>query len=170
MDLSFVKTRLMIRKAVVGSIMPILLSPIILLPDMPAFVRVFFGLLLFNKFLALVSIGFFGMNFNGNDVITFTRCFKRFDFYIKQIAEIHLSELNIWVKLSYSGKIMLPAFTYPFITFLIKNSDGKHLKLKVFVSTFNEDGVALQAFFARLKELNPSLIVPDVQAFNATLK
>ncbi|MCU0335439.1 MAG: hypothetical protein MUF62_10405, partial [Chitinophagaceae bacterium] len=107
---------------------------------------------------------------NGNDVITFTRCFKRFDFHIDQIKKIQVSELNIWVKLSYSGKIIHPAFTYPFITFFIENSDGKRFRFKVFVFTFNEEGVALQAFLDRLKELNPTLAIPDLPAFNATLK
>ena len=170
MDLRFVKTRLMIRKAIVRILLALFFLPIIFLPDLPWFIIIVFSYFLLLWLISIVSFDYADLQIESEENIQFSRLFKNVLYPISEISKIELSELNYWAKKSFSGTNVYPVFTYPILSFYINDRNGQYIKYKVFVNTFKEDSVALQAFLERLKELNPSLIVPDVQAFNATLK
>src|SRR5512137_2055991 len=158
MDLSFVKTKRMHRKAVVRILVALVFLPIAFLPDLHLFMRVLWGYFMGTWLLSIFSFSYAGLCFEPDGFILFTRCFKRFRHRASDISKIEFSELGYWAKKSYSGKIVAPVWTYPVMSFFINDGGGRMLKYKVFVNTFDEDGEALVAFLEHLRKLNPTLI------------
>lgn len=157
------------RKAVVRILLALFFLAIICLPGLHWFIRIVLAYFMGLRFLTIVSFSYSGCCFEPDGIILFTRCFKRFRHHASDISKIEFSELGFWIKMSFSGKIVAPVWTYPVMSFFINDDGGRMLKYKVFVNTFDEDGEALVAFLENLRKLNPTLIIPDVKAYNETL-
>lgn len=161
----------MIRMAVVKSIFGILILSFILGQPVHPFARFFFGLWGCIQFISLSAFGFSGIFITPDGAICFTKRCKQFVYSVSHIAEIQLSGLSWFNKYGFiRGRGLSPDSNVPVLTFCMVSDYGQYIKYKVFVNTFKKDGEELQAFLCSLHELNPTLIIPDVKAFNATLK
>lgn len=161
----------MIGKSIVLGIGTLIISPFLLISEIPLVFKVLIFALVPLRFLgSLVAFESSDILWIQDDIICFRRRFKKCSYSISQLSAVSFSELSYWQKLCFSqGRMIMAGYQPPIMTLLINESNGGQVRHKVFVNILGLDKEDLKTILANLKQQNPALEIPDVDAFIATI-